>query len=108
MSQYGYDTTTFDRQLKDEDHLGDVRRENSILIPPLEGNGVSRITSVNLHLLQIKGLFGDQANEDENIHLNNFIDVCNLFDISHIYKIKRIPSWTPNIKRKKMCFPVSL
>lgn len=37
-----------------------------------------------VHLLQMKGLFGGQYHEDDNLHLKNFIDMCLPFEIAHI------------------------
>ncbi|KAF3656522.1 hypothetical protein FXO38_14110 [Capsicum annuum] len=61
-----------DRYLEDADHLGDAGRASAIRIPSVEGNRVFHITSVMLHLLQMKGLFGVQAHEDANLHLKRY------------------------------------
>lgn len=71
--------------VEDMDRLGDAGQENVIRIPPAEENRAFHITSVMLHLLQMKWSFGGEAHEDENLHLKNFIDVCAPFDIACLY-----------------------
>lgn len=77
-------TALFDRHFEYEDHLNDAGCASAICILPVEGNGVFYVTSVKLHMLKIKGLFGVQAQEYSKLHLKNFIEVCAPFDIAHI------------------------
>lgn len=62
-------------------------KTSAIRMPPTKGGVFFHMTSVMLYLLQMKGLFGGQAHKDKNIHLKNFIDVCNPFDIAQIPQV---------------------
>lgn len=42
------------------------------------------MTSIMLHMLQMKGLYEGQAFEDRNVHLKNFVEVCASLNIAHI------------------------
>lgn len=84
VSQHGSNISTTDGQLEHDDHLRDAGRETTIYIPSLEGNGVFHDICLILHLLQMKGLFRDQAYKDTNIYLKKFIVTCNSFEIAHI------------------------
>ena len=73
LDENSSDTTTYDGQLKDDDHLGDTGRASAIRLLPMVGNTKFHVTSTMLHLLQMKGMFGGQSYEVLNMYLNNFI-----------------------------------
>lgn len=50
----------------------------------MEGNAVFHMISMMLHLLRMNGMFGGQPTEDAYLHLKNFIEACDLFEIANI------------------------
>lgn len=56
----------------------------SIRLPATVENAVFHVTSMMLHLLQMKGLFGGQPSEDVNRHMKNFLEICQPFNITNI------------------------
>ncbi|PHT27732.1 hypothetical protein CQW23_32670 [Capsicum baccatum] len=63
----------------DDDNL-DGAGSTAIIPPPLAPGAKFNITSTMIQLLQLKGLFGGLAGDDQNMHLVNFISTCKAFD----------------------------
>lgn len=59
MSDHASNAGTFDFPLNIEDYLQNMGHTTAICIPPNKRNGVFHITSMMLHMLQMKGHFGD-------------------------------------------------
>lgn len=86
---------SFNDLLDDEKKLNEIGFSSSICIPLTQGNDVFHVKRVMLHMLKIKGLFGEQSYEDPNFHLKNFIKVCSPFDIAYITPRVHLVSYLP-------------
>lgn len=84
MSNNASNFFPFDALSDDEGQLNEARQTSAIHILPTNGNGKFHVTSVMLHMFQMKGLYRGQAYEDPNVHLKKFVEVCAPFNIAHI------------------------
>lgn len=83
-SQVGNNESVGDFANEIVDEIIELGVTGVIHLPPGVRNVVFQVTSLMLHFLQMKGLFGGQAVSDANRHLRNFVDICLPFMIRNI------------------------
>ncbi|KAF3634700.1 hypothetical protein FXO38_25011 [Capsicum annuum] len=74
MSDNASQIGSFENPLDDEGQLNDFGYSSAICIPLTHGNNIFHVTSIMLHMLQMKGLFGGQSYDDPNLSLKNFVE----------------------------------
>ncbi|MDV3185308.1 MAG: hypothetical protein Q8842_03105, partial [Candidatus Phytoplasma australasiaticum] len=65
---------------EDDKRMDGAGATGDIIPPPLALGAKFSITSTMIQLLNLKGFFGDLPGDDPNMHLVNFITICNSFD----------------------------
>lgn len=82
MSEITNYVESFDIFLEGERQLKGAGQTGAARIP-LHWSRTLHMMNVMLHLLQIKGLYGEQAYEELYVYLKNFLEVCGPFNIAH-------------------------
>ncbi|KAF3659204.1 hypothetical protein FXO38_12802 [Capsicum annuum] len=67
-------------EVDDDDDMDEAGATSVIIPPPLAPGEKFNIISTMIQLLNLKGLFGGVLEDDPNLHLVNFLTICNSFD----------------------------
>lgn len=84
MSNNVNDDAIYEGNMEDDEYLDCVGLASANRLSPTVDNVVYHVTRIILHLLQMRGLYDGQPDEDANVHLKNFTKVYNPFNIANI------------------------